>query len=105
MIDLHSEPKPENLISNCEFKFKCPKQWDDLEKPEHPRALDLTRRCNECHKLVWKADTEEQLAEHILHDRCVAITSELYDRTVAEEQREALKRSSGRFLGSYSLKE
>lgn len=94
-----------SLIRNCHFKFKCPKQWDDLEKPEHPRAIHSPRRCDECHQLVWKADTEEQLAEHILRDRCVAITPDLYDRTVVEEQRQALKRSSGRLLGSYSLKD
>ena len=105
MIDLHSEPKPENLIRNCEFKFKCPKRWDDLESSPSPRALDSTRRCNECHQLVWKVDTEEQLANYILHDYCVAITPELYDRTVAEEHRQAFKRSSGRLLGSYSLKD
>ena len=104
MIDLHSEPKPENLIRNCEFKFKCPKRWDDLVASPSPRALDSTRRCNECQQLVWKADNEEQLAKYILHDYCVAITPELYDRTVAEERRQVFKRSSGRLLGAYSLK-
>ena len=106
MIDLYSEPKPENLIRNCEFKFKCPKRWDDLEASPSTRSLDLTRRCNECHQIVWKADNEEQLAEHILYDRCVAITPELYDRTVAEQRRKIANRAtSGRLLGAYSLKD
>ena len=105
MIDLHSEPKPENLIRNCEFKFKCPKRWDDLETSSSPSAFDSPRRCSECHQLVWKADTEEQLAKYILHDYCVAITPELYDRTVAEQNRQMVRASSGRLLGSYSLKE
>ena len=103
MIDLHSEPKPENLIRNCEFKFKCPKRWDDLEASPSTRSLDLTRRCNECQQLVWKADNEEQLAKYILHDYCVAITPELYDRTVAEQKRQMIRASSGRLMGSYKL--
>jgi len=103
MIDLHSEPKPENLIRNCEFKFKCPKHWDDLETSLSPKAFDSPRRCDECHRLVWKVDNEDQLAKYILHDYCVAITPELYDRTVAEEHRQLIKKSSGRLLGSYSL--
>ena len=105
MIDSYSESKPENLIRNCEFKFKCPKQWDDLRASPSPRAVDSPRRCEECHKLVWKVETEEELARHILNDRCVAISPELYDRTVAEEHRQIIKASSGRLLGAYSLKD
>ena len=103
MVDLHSEPKPENLIRNCEFKFKCPKRWDDLETAASPTAFDSPRRCDECQQLVWKADNEEQLAKYILHDYCVAITPELYDRTVAEHKRQMIRASSGRLMGSYKL--
>ena len=106
MIDLHSKPQPQHLIRNCEFKFKCSKQWDELLTSSSPRAVDSPRRCNECHQIVWKADNEEQLAEHILYDRCVAITPELYDRTVVEERRNITNRAtSGRLLGAYSLKD
>lgn len=103
MSDLRSKPKPENLIRNCEFKFKCPKRWDDLETSPSSTAFESPRRCNECRRLVWKADNEDQLAKYILHDYCVAITPELYRRTVAEEHRQLFKKSSGRLLGSYSL--
>jgi hypothetical protein len=105
MIDLHSESKPENLIRNCEFKFKCPKRWEDLETAASPRSIDLTRRCNECNQLVWKVDTEEQLAKYILRDYCVAITPELYDRTITDQNRQMIRASSGRLLGSYRLSE
>ena len=103
MLDLHSELKPKNLIRNCEFKFKCPKKWDDLRVSSSLRAMDSPRRCDECHKLVWKVDTEEELAQHVLNNRCVAISPELYGRTVAEEHRQRMNANSGRLLGNYSL--
>lgn len=95
--------KQDSLIRNCHFKFRCPKKWDDLQHSSEQRFAESPRRCDECQQLVWAADTKAQLAEHILHDRCVAITPELYDRTVVEEHRQALNRSTGRLLGSYSL--
>jgi len=44
MIDLHSGPKPENLIRNCEFKFKCPKRWDDYHSSPQARDRDKIRQ-------------------------------------------------------------
>lgn len=104
MIDLNSEPKPQNLIRNCKFKFKCSKKWEDLEKSPKTR-FDSPRRCNDCHQLVWAADNEDQLASYILHNYCVAITPELLNRTIGDEHRKLIKSSSGRLLGSYSLTE
>lgn len=104
MIHFNSEPQSKNLIRNCEFKFKCTRQWEDLEAAPTTR-FDSPRRCNDCRKLVWAADSEDQLARYILHNYCVAITPELYDRTVVAEHRKLIASSSGRLLGSYSLTE
>ena len=58
-----------NVIRNCEFKFKCPKQWDFLELTDEEDQRD----CNECHQIVYFCKTGKQLMAAIKEDRCVAV--------------------------------
>ena len=58
-----------NAIRNCEFRFKCPKDWDALK----PTDREDERYCNECNQIVYFCHTEEELMAAIQADRCVAI--------------------------------
>lgn len=58
-----------NAIRNCEFRFKCPKDWDALE----PTDRDDERYCNECNQIVYFSKTGKQLMAAIKEDRCVAV--------------------------------
>ena len=58
-----------NEIRNCEFKFKCPKDWDALKRTETPAQ----RFCNECNQIVYFCHTAEELMVAMKEDRCVAI--------------------------------
>lgn len=56
-------------IRNCEFKFKCPRQWEALKPTDH----EDQRYCNECNQIVYFCHTAEELMVAIQEDRCVAI--------------------------------
>ncbi|MFK5914118.1 MAG: hypothetical protein QM484_07070 [Woeseiaceae bacterium] len=58
-------------IKNCEFKYKCPKDWFELEESDD----DNIRHCNKCEKNVYFCESEAELKKAIKKNRCVAITS------------------------------
>ena len=60
---------PMNDIRNCEFRFKCPRQWDALKPTEDKDQ----RYCHECNQIVYFCHTAEELMIAIKEDRCVAI--------------------------------
>lgn len=61
-----------NDIRNCEFRFKCPKQWDALK----PTDNEDQRYCNECNQIVYFCHTPDELMAAIQANRCVAIRVE-----------------------------
>jgi len=56
-------------IRNCEFKFKCPKLWDELELTDDPNI----RTCQECQRRVVFCRTASELKRAITDDECVAV--------------------------------
>lgn len=56
-------------IRNCQFKFECPKIWDDLEETADERV----RHCGECNRMVIFCRTAKQLKRAIVDNYCVAI--------------------------------
>ncbi len=57
-------------IRNCEFKFKCPKTWDSLEKT----PIAAQRYCGECQRIVIHCRTATELEWAIVRNLCVAIS-------------------------------
>lgn len=55
-------------IRNCLFRFKCRKNWDDLEVTER----EGQRFCSECQSAVFFCKTSEDLAFEIELNNCVA---------------------------------
>ena len=58
-----------NVIRNCEFRFKCPKQWASLEATQNEKE----RFCSQCQRLVYHCKTPEELQLAINKNRCVAV--------------------------------
>lgn len=58
-----------NEIRNCEFRFKCPKEWELLSLTDHKDQ----RHCNECQRIVYFCKTGEALMAAIQNDHCVAV--------------------------------
>ena len=59
-----------SLIRNCKFGYQCDRDWDDL------KAIDVeddVRYCSSCHSIVYFCHTDEDLAESIRLNRCVAL--------------------------------
>ena len=54
---------------SCEFRFKCPRQWDRLQ----PTALEGVRHCFECDRDVYLALTKEDFRRHADGGRCIAV--------------------------------
>lgn len=58
--------------------LSCPKPWDALEETATPGV----RYCSDCRKNVFQVDTEQEVREAGLLDRCVAIADDsAYART------------------------
>jgi hypothetical protein len=57
-------------IRNCRFAFKCNAKWDELV---HTRN-DEIRFCGECQREVYYCYSDDDLAESIRLNRCIAIT-------------------------------
>jgi len=57
-------------VSNCksEFKFRCPKQWDDLVRT----ADQSTRFCKECKENVYLTRTDAETLQRARAGQCVA---------------------------------
>ncbi len=58
-----------NDIRNCEFRFKCPKQWDALKSTDNQDQ----RFCSVCNQIVYFCHTDKELVAAIKADRCIAI--------------------------------
>lgn len=56
-------------LRNCQFKFKCPKQWDSLERTNRTDV----RFCDHCKEKVYFCHTSHELREAIEKNYCVAI--------------------------------
>ena len=56
-------------IRNCEFRFKCPKDWDSLLKTHDPKV----RHCNECNRRVVYCKKASELQRAIIDNDCVAV--------------------------------
>lgn len=52
--------------------LSCPKPWDALEETATPGV----RYCSDCRKNVFQVDTEQEVREAGLRDRCVAIADD-----------------------------
>lgn len=56
-------------IRNCTFAYRCDRKWAELTKSDNPDV----RFCNECQKNVYFCRSDDELAEAVKQDRCVAI--------------------------------
>src|SRR5262249_25588637 len=63
-------------IENCmpPFKFRCPRQWEELSRTRHG---DAVRFCSECGKHVYYCHTLEDAWGHASVGRCVAISAQV----------------------------
>ena len=64
-------------IRNCTFVFKCDRQWSLLKKTSLPNV----RFCEDCEREVFYCETDQQLAESVALNRCVAIQVENHLRS------------------------
>jgi hypothetical protein len=67
-------------IRNCEFRFKCPKTWDSLEKT----PIAAQRYCGECQRIVIHCRTATELEWAIVRNLCVAISPVPSKKTCTE---------------------
>lgn len=60
-------------IANCpvQFRFQCPKLWENLKKTEPPSI----RFCETCRKDVHLCHDMEDVARHAQAGDCIAIRS------------------------------
>lgn len=69
-------------VKNCDFKYQCDKDWDELEETSDSGI----RFCHECKNNVYLCLNEDSFVKAIQLGRCVAAASddEKYDiqRTV-----------------------
>jgi hypothetical protein len=56
-------------IEGCEFEFKCPKRWEELQAIEKKDA----RHCASCDKTVYLCEHELLLELHAQAGHCVAV--------------------------------
>ena len=56
-------------IKNCEFAFRCPRDWERLATTEN----DNERYCASCEKPVYLCADDEALTEHVQAGHCVAV--------------------------------
>lgn len=57
------------LIKNCEFLYKCPVAYSDLEQVSH-----YVRFCNICKRNVYQALSADQFHNYAKQGKCVSIT-------------------------------
>lgn len=58
------------FIRNCEFKFKCSQQWEDLDSGGDGV---VTRQCPQCQKTVHMVQNAWELVIAIEKNYCVAV--------------------------------
>lgn len=56
-------------VRNCQFSFKCSKQWEELTRTSFERV----RHCASCSRDVFYCATDAELAESVKLNRCVAV--------------------------------
>lgn len=56
-------------IKNCEFTFKCPRAWEQLDLTD---KFD-ERHCASCDRLVYLCHDDEALARHVQAGHCVGV--------------------------------
>ena len=61
--------KRNSIITNCEFKFKCPKKWDDLIITEDPKV----RHCQQCDQSVTLCTSQKEFKKLTAKGNCIAI--------------------------------
>ncbi len=73
------EPTRQTSVSNCSFKFRCPKRWEDLEKTKFHNI----RFCNMCLERVFFCRSESEVSWATQAGLCVvAVTLEKKERRV-----------------------
>jgi hypothetical protein len=60
--------KSKDKIINCEFEFKCPLSWENLQKLEN----NDVRFCSSCEKNVYFAQSQNELDKLANEGKCVA---------------------------------
>ena len=58
-------------IQNCKFKYKCPKDWFELDETDGENI----RFCQECSQKVYFCKNDKELKKAIKQGRCVAVFS------------------------------
>ena len=71
-------PDTKMRCGSIEWKFKCTKQWEGLEKTSD----DKIRWCNDCDKPVHFVDSIEDLARAQVSHQCVAYSLDRTDYSV-----------------------
>jgi hypothetical protein len=56
-------------IEDCEFKFKCPRTWEQLSATDD----DDKRYCGSCERVVHRCDHPMLIELHAKADHCVAV--------------------------------
>ncbi len=74
----------EQAVIECQFRFTCPKVWDNLQ----PTQQEGIRHCPECNRDVHLALTEEDFRRHADGGHCVAVRV-LHPVLSGEDRREA----------------
>lgn len=59
-------------ILNCNFRFKCPKDWSSLTDI----GVENQRYCGVCNENVHWCTTQQDIDAAISNDQCVAFASE-----------------------------
>lgn len=63
----------ERSIENCNLVFQCPLSWHELSGPEETTEEGLTcRKCGECDRTVFLAETDWDLRRLAQMGECVA---------------------------------
>jgi hypothetical protein len=56
-------------LSVCDWRFLCPKRWNDLDKTENSKV----RFCKGCGEYVFLCETEAEKVALTNHRRCIAL--------------------------------
>lgn len=60
---------PEQQVIDCEFGYRCPRDWDALA----PTANQNVKYCQVCTREVYFCGNQQELDEHARAGHCVAI--------------------------------
>lgn len=56
-------------IRNCPFAFRCDRKWTALKRTADPDV----RFCGDCQREVHRCHTDQELAQAVALNRCVAL--------------------------------